>query len=209
MKTVIWDFNGTIIDDVQLCMDIENRMLERRGMFHEYGREEYRKLFCFPVINYYYKIGYTFENETYEDISVEFNDMYDAGFHTCGLVEGFLEKIKEAREKGYQNVILSASRQKALREQCRLLKIDHYFLEILGIDNALAHSKIDMAKRWMIRSGISPDDCIYIGDTIHDKETAEAIGIRNYILAACGHQSYEILSEESDRVVHSLKEVQL
>ena len=135
--------------------------------------------------------------------------MYDAGFHTCGLVDGFPEKIREARQKGYQNVILSASRQDALTEQCRMLKIDHYFLEILGIDNALAHSKIDMAKRWMIRSGISPDDCIYIGDTIHDKETAEAIGIRNYILAACGHQSYEILKKESDRVVHSLKEVQL
>ena len=209
MKTLIWDFNGTIIDDTQLCLDIERQMLQERGLRSDFTVEEYKELFCFPVIDYYYKIGYTFENETYEEVSVEFNDLYDRGFHTVPLVEGFEEKIQEAVAKGYKNVILSASRHDALVDQCRKLHIDHYFLEILGIDNSLAHSKIDMAKQWMIRSGVSPTDCLYIGDTIHDMETAQALSIDNYILAACGHQSYQVLKEKTDRVVHSLKEVRL
>ena len=32
MKTIIWDFNGTIVDDVQGCLDIENDMLKKRRM---------------------------------------------------------------------------------------------------------------------------------------------------------------------------------
>ena len=80
MKTIIWDFNGTIVDDVQGCLDIENDMLKKRRMKGNYTLEHYRNLFCFPVIDYYKKIGYTFEKETYEDVSIEFNDAYNALF---------------------------------------------------------------------------------------------------------------------------------
>lgn len=209
MKTVIWDFNGTIIDDTDLCLNVEKKMLRKRGLRDQYTREDYQNMFCFPVINYYYKLGYTFENETYEEISVEFNDMYDAGFDTCTLVDGFEELIAESIQKGYRNVILSASRHDALVDQCHQLHIAHYFDEILGIDNALAASKINMAKQWMANTDVDPEDCIYIGDTVHDQETADALGIENCILAACGHQSYEVLKEKGANVVHTLREVKL
>lgn len=209
MKTVIWDFNGTIIDDTDLCLNVEKKMLRKRGLRDHYTREDYQNMFCFPVINYYYKLGYTFENETYEEISVEFNDMYDAGFDTCSLVDGFEELIKESIRKGNRNVILSASRHDALVEQCHKLHIAHYFDEILGIDNALAASKINMAKQWMAGADVDPKDCLYIGDTVHDQETADALGIENCILAACGHQSYEVLKEKGANVVHTLREVKL
>lgn len=209
MKTLIWDYNGTILDDLDLCLKIENEMLEERHMKAGYTREQYRSLFCFPVIKYYYKLGYTFENESYEQISVEFNERYDEGFSSCHLTDGFLEKIQEAQEKGYQNVILSACRQDKLLKQTEELGIADYFRERMGMDNMLAESKVEMAKHWMIRSGVNPGECMYIGDTIHDMETAQAIGIGNYVLVACGHQSYEVLHKATDHVVHSLREVQL
>ncbi len=209
MKTVIWDFNGTIIDDAALSLQIENEMRHKRGMMKDISLDEYRELFCFPVINYYYKVGYTFENETYEDISVEYNAQYDALFHTCDLMDGFMDKIQESINKGFQNVILSASLHDALIDQCRQLHIDHLFTEILGIDNRLAGSKIDMAKKWMKNAEVKPEDCLYIGDTTHDKETADALGIDHCILVATGHQSYRVLKDVTDHVVHTLKEVEL
>lgn len=209
MKTLIWDFNGTIVDDVEYCLSIEKDMLKRRGMPYNYTIEDYREMFCFPVIDYYVLLGYDFTKESYADLSVEFNAMYSENFLQCTLTDGFLDKITEAEKKGYRNIILSASHQELLIEQCRLLGIDHYFDEILGIDNNLAGSKIDLAKRWMKQSGTDPDECIYIGDTGHDLDTARAIGIRNIILAACGHESYRRLASQHDTVVHSLREVTL
>lgn len=209
MKTVIWDFNGTILDDLDLCLEIEKKMLRDRNMFADYSREDYQNLFCFPVIDYYYKIGYTFENETYADISVEFNDLYDAGFDTCKLVDGFTELIEQSIAMGNRNVILSASRHDALVAQCHKLHIAHYFDEILGIDNSLAASKIDMAKRWMETADVEPEECIYIGDTVHDAETAEALGIDQCVLVGCGHQSVEVLKTAGVPVVRELKEVVL
>ena len=69
VKLVVWDFNGTIVNDVELCYEIETKMLQERHM-QTYTLEQYRDTFCFPVIEYYYKMGYTFEEESYEDISV-------------------------------------------------------------------------------------------------------------------------------------------
>ena len=204
-KVLIWDFNGTIIDDVDYCINIENTMLKERNMDFISTYEQYRRDFCFPVIDYYYKIGYTFEEESYADISVEFNDMYNAGFDSIQLMDGFEELIAQAKKEGYKNVILSASRQDFLDDQCRRLGIDHHFDEILGIDNNLGGSKIDMALKWMSTADVHPDDCRYIGDTLHDMETAEALGIGNFTLIACGHQSYDVLREKTPNVVHTLR----
>ena len=44
MKTIVWDFNGTIVDDTQICLDIENEMLKKRNMRHDYTIDEYRDL---------------------------------------------------------------------------------------------------------------------------------------------------------------------
>ena len=207
MKTILWDYNGTIINDMELCLNVEKFMLRERGMFAEYTMEDYRDLFCFPVKDYYLKIGYTFENETYEEVSVEFNRLYDMGFNTCTLIDGVLEKIRESASYGYRNVILSACEHTKLQIQTDALGVSQYFADRLGIDNDLAGSKIEMAREWMKKSGTDPDECMFIGDTIHDMETSLAIGVKNYTLVACGHQSYNVLKKETDRVVSAMREV--
>lgn len=210
MKTLIWDFNGTILDDLQLCLSIENEMLKKRGMEkYPVSKQDYLNTFSFPVINYYYHIGYTFDTESYEEVSLEFNQEYDRRFDECSLMDDFITTIEKAIQLGYRNVILSASRHDKLVEQCKLLGIDQYFDEILGIDNMLAASKVEMAKIWMEKSDVEPSECKYIGDTVHDKEVAEALGIHDCVLIANGHQSYEVLRKVTDNVVYTLKEVTL
>ncbi len=208
-KTIIWDYNGTIIDDLSLCLSVENKMLSDRNMKSGYTREEYLDMFCFPVIDYYRKLGYTFEDETYDELSVIFNDLYDEGFGSVTLCEGFEELIGESIKKGYRNVILSAAKHDKLVRQCRDLGIDGYFDEILGIDNLLAGSKIEMARKWMDDSGTLPDDCMFIGDSLHDLDTAKALGVDDVILVASGHQSGGVLKKSWDNVVSSLKEITL
>ncbi len=208
MKTLIWDFNGTIIDDARFCHQIETEMLVKRNM-QTYSFEEYRDMFCFPVINYYYKMGYTFEEETYDDISIEFNALYDAGFPTLSVMDDFLQTIQHAARMGYQNMILSASRQDKLLHQCKELGIDSYFVEICGTDNIYGGSKIEVGKDLMQRRNLNPEECMFIGDSLHDKECANAIGIENVTLVATGHQSKEVLLKEYDNVVNHLSEVKI
>ena len=208
-RMIVWDYNGTILDDTEICLEIENRMLRERGLPNPVAFEDYRRNFGFPVINYYYRIGYTFETETYEEVSDEFNLLYEQEFPRMKLAEGFLPFIDDACAKGYEHVIVSASRQDKLERQCEALGISSYFTELIGIDDHLAGSKIDKALAWQQRTGYDPKDMIYIGDTVHDLETAAALGITNYWLIACGHQAEEVLRRETDRVVTSFKDIKI
>lgn len=206
-KILIWDFNGTIIDDVQLCMDIETDMLQQRKMAFVPDLEWYRDHFCFPVETYYRMMGYTFESESFGEVSEEFNRAYDARFSECRLAAGFEEKLQEALQKGYRNIILSASRQDNLEKQCRMLGIREYFAAVIGTDDLYAASKVERAIRWMKETDIEPEQCMYIGDTLHDLETIEALGIRKYMLVSGGHQSRRILEQRTDKVADFLWEI--
>ena len=208
MKTLVWDFNGTIVDDTELCLAIENEMLEARGMRSGYTVEEYRDMFCFPIKKYYRILGYDFKEESYEELSVEFNEKYDAGFPYLKLVPGCLELLEYAKKNGVHNVIVSATRQSTLEKECEILDISSYFETLVGIADDLASSKVESAVRWMKGAKVNPKDCIVIGDSIHDLETAQAIQAGDCFLVACGHQSYQVLKKSHDKVFHTLEEVE-
>ena len=49
---VIWDFNGTLLDDVQTGIRSVNKLLLDRGLKQIDGVEHYRRIFRFPIIDY-------------------------------------------------------------------------------------------------------------------------------------------------------------
>lgn len=207
MKTIIWDYNGTILDDVGITLRIENQMLDKRGMKSNYSVDEYKDVFDTDMLKYYKWLGYTFENETFEDVCVEFNKYYDEYFNECSLNEGILDALKDSKEKGYTNIILSSCSHDKLVSQCKELGIDTYFEKIMGIDNLLGGSKVYVGKEWMESNHIDPNDCMYIGDTNADYNTASELGVTNIYLVSKGHQSYNRLKELHPNVFHSVKEI--
>ena len=208
MNTIIWDYNGTILDDVDLTYRIEQIMLKERGM-RTYTMAEYKEMFCFPVIDYYHKMGYDFSTETYDEVAAEFTRLYDAGFHKCSVSVGFDKLVERSRHLGWRNIIVSAAREDKLQEQCRWFGIDGYFDAIVGTDDLYGGSKIERALVAMDEYDIDPKACLYIGDTDHDVDTAHAMGIANVILTSGGHQSRCVLEKKCANVVDSLEEINI
>ena len=65
---IVWDFNGTLLDDIRAGIDAVNEMLARRDLATIQSVEQYRELFCFPIIDYYAKLGFDFEKEDYYSV---------------------------------------------------------------------------------------------------------------------------------------------
>ncbi|MDO4500954.1 MAG: HAD hydrolase-like protein [Erysipelotrichaceae bacterium] len=204
MKYVIFDFNGTIVDDVQLSLDCFNNV---RKQFLNKGPidvKEYREIFTFPVKAYYEAGGFDFEKMSFEEIGQVWMDDYISRRKECKVNEGIIDFFKRNREKGIKNVVLSASKIENLIEQIKELGIYDYLDEILGIDNIYASSKVPIGKEFI--KDKNKEDCVMIGDTIHDAEVAKEMGIR-CILVAIGHQSKEKLMSVCDEVYDSIEEV--
>ena len=184
---LIWDWNGTLLDDTELCWSIANRMRAERGMPTMSDVEEYRGVFGFPVIDYYRRMGYTFAQESYEAVSEEFLALYAAGVAGCPLQPHVRETLEEVRRRGIRQVLLSATGSDRLGGQVALFGLTDCFDEIVGGDDNLAHGKAEKARLLMERQSAAPGETLFIGDTDHDREVAAAVGCRCALLTR-GHQ---------------------
>ena len=204
MKYIIFDFNGTILDDVDVNIECINQIAKKYLNREPVKKEEYLNIFDFPVIDYYKKVGFDFEKLSFKVVGREWMDLYESKSQEYRLMEGIEEILQNNIDKGYKNIILSASMKENLDRQCHELGIYDYFDEILGIDNIYAGSKEHIAKAWI--EGKDPSECIFIGDTRHDLDVARAIGVR-CALVAKGHQSKAKLLEYTNEVYDDIREV--
>ena len=197
---ILWDFNGTILDDVSLGIRAVNRMLAARGLAVLPSVEAYQAVFGFPIIDYYRRLGFDFSVEPYEKLAVEWVENYTREMNTLRLNEGFREAWAMLRKAGARQSILSSSEREMLRRQLSLLGIEDCFTEIYALDNIYAGGKAEMARLLL---GETQEEAYLIGDTPHDADTARAIGAR-CVLYSGGHAARSTLETYGFPVVDQL-----
>lgn len=185
-KLIIWDWNGTLLNDIDACVDSMNIMLSRRKM-KRITTDYYKSVFTFPVQKYYEQLGFNFEKESFEELSVEYIDLYNEASQNAPLQIGSVDVLESFKRANHMQIILSASEQSALETQVKARNINQYFQSLLGLNNIHAKSKVNNAINYIEKSNIRYDEIILIGDTYHDYEVAQALGCQS-ILINTGHQ---------------------
>jgi phosphoglycolate phosphatase len=204
-RHIVWDWNGTLLDDSSLCVGILNEMLARRAM-PQVTIEEYRRHFDFPVIDYYRKLGFDFEKEPYDAIAKEFIDAYDLRRFSCSLQENAEAVVRKVASRGMKQSILSAYQQPRLEEVVEHFGMRKYFTVLSGLSDDYAHSKVESGKRLPQRLGCPASELLLIGDTTHDHEVATAMGA-DCILIVSGHQDRQRLERCPASVLDCLAEL--
>ncbi len=205
VEVILWDWNGTLLDDVEVCMASMNTMLSRRGM-PVLSLDHYREVFTFPVINYYRKIGWDIEKESWDALAMEFIGLYMQKLPSAPLHDEAFAVLEYLARREYRQVMISAMEQNALSDSVAQKGIRHFFERIEGLSDHYAFSKADIALRAIHDMNVSPASACLIGDTLHDLEVADHIAC-DCLLVADGHQSRNRLDAVHDRVISDLKEV--
>ncbi len=204
-KYIIWDWNGTLLNDVWLCVDIMNNLLTKRGL-NAISIDDYKSVFDFPVEKYYHKLGFDFERESFKDVGLEFIVEYNQRHIECALHEKSLEIVKNLHHKGYTQFILSARKQSELEREVEHFGLKKYISKISGLNNNYAAGKVEVGRRFMKELKLTSGDIVLIGDTIHDFEVALSLET-NCIIVSNGHQSKERLELRRVPVVDIIDDV--
>ena len=183
---LIWDFNGTLLDDVEVGIRSANRLLAAHGLPLIDSTEHYRALFGFPIIDYYRRLGFDFEKLPYDDLAVEWVAYYLEESRAAALYPDVVDSLERLRRAGIEQIVLSATELGMLTRQIEGLGIGAYFDEILGLGNIRAYSKEEIGRRW--REAHPEASVLLIGDTDHDAAVAAAMGV-DCALVCRGHQS--------------------
>ena len=204
IENFIWDWNGTLLDDVEVNVRTVNDMLLKRGL-SQLDIATYKEQFCFPVKTFQSLVGFDFELEPFEEVAIEYHSTYKQYENEIKLNEDALFVIDMLYVQGANQYILSAAMQEVLITMLEDFNIADKFNGIYGVSDIQAAGKIERGNQLMKENALDPKKTLIIGDTLHDAEVAEALGI-NYLLYSGGHNSYELLSKNA-KVINSLREL--
>ena len=204
-KHIIWDWNGTLLDDRWLCVEGINKALDKRGL-KTINEQTYKDIFSFPVKDYYQKLGFDFSVEPFEIAGDEFVLYYEKHFNRTKLHSQCRSIIKNIFAVGITQSILSAGKHEFLLEWVKAHNLQKYFIKILGIDNQYATGKTELSMSLIKSLSYNNNEVVLIGDTIHDSDVAESMNI-DCLLMDQGHVNNDRLQKTGRKVFSNLTEV--
>jgi phosphoglycolate phosphatase len=201
---IIWDFNGTIMDDVRAGIDNVNTMLAERGLATIDTVERYREIFDFPIEDYYRSLGFDFEREPYEVLAPIWVALYEINSKQSPLTPCLAETLAEVKRLGVEQIVLSACEINMLRRNLESYGVLEHFSEVIGLDNIHARSKLHLAKQW--RAEHPEARALMIGDTTHEFEVARVMDV-DCVLYSGGHQSRRKLSSCQCPIIDNISDL--
>ncbi len=183
---VIWDWNGTLLDDAAYCLDLTDRMLRAFRLQPMETLENYRERFGFPVRDYYASLG--FDPLIFPEVAVLWMDSYMHDEASIPLHKDAVETAEWFYRKNMRQVVISASKIENLQKQLETRPYFDHFDPPCGLGDIYAGSKADIALKWLRSHQDDPGRVLLIGDTLHDLEVARTLGC-SCVLVENGHQS--------------------
>lgn len=204
-KYVIWDWNGTLFNDVELGISIINNILKNNNL-HPLTYNKYRDIFTFPVSDYYKEAGFDFNKTSFEILGKQFMDGYESRKYEFDLYPGAREVLNHIQKNGSKQSVLSAYKHDTLIEILTHYKIIDYFDKIQGLDNIYAGSKEHLGIELRKHIPYIKEEVLFVGDTLHDADVAKAMEV-DCVLISNGHQSPNKLNANGNKVLSDIREL--
>ena len=203
---IVWDWNGTIVNDAWVFVDVMNFFLKKKGL-PQTTIDDYKKTFGFPIQNYWKTLGFKFNDKEFNKLNKLFIEEYQKRIFLPKLQPGIVDLIKKINKFKIKQFVLSASENSLLHKSVGFYKINYLFEDVLGVDNLNAVGKISLAKVLLKKNNLHLKKTLVIGDTKYDLDVAQALGCMA-LLVSHGHIEHKRLLDLRVPLVQSVKEIE-
>ncbi|MEE1282642.1 MAG: HAD family hydrolase [Acutalibacteraceae bacterium] len=203
-ECVVWDWNGTIVDDVNTSLLSVNDMLIKRNL-PTITIQQYHEYLDTPIYKFYEHI-FDLNKITFDVIQSEFNSGYNKYISDNPLNDGAIAVMKMLKESDIKQVIVSSSNQDIVQKGAEKFGVAEYMNYISGSSDNFVGSKVERAIGVISKITTDYSKVVVIGDTLHDCQLANEIGA-DCILLSTGHQSKADLQTTGKPVIDSLNEL--
>jgi len=188
---VLWDFNGTLVDDSWLFVEILNSFLKKNNK-KLISVADYCDTFFFPIESFYKTLG-LYKNKTFfNSLNMEFINQYKQRMFEP-LLHSFVLPFLKNVPSNISHFLLSAQQQKILDSLVLFYSLDSCFEKVVGVDNDFAQGKEESALLLKKALCQSYDRVVVVGDTMLDYRVSRLIGA-SCVLVSWGHYSIDRFS---------------
>jgi phosphoglycolate phosphatase-like HAD superfamily hydrolase len=185
MTHVVWDWNGTLFDDVEAVVDATSEIFAPYGL-GPFGLEEFRAFYTRPIwVAYERLLNRTLEDGEWERLDGAWHDSYHRLMARCGLAADARSTIEVLTAAGHTQSLLSMWRHEQLVPTIARLGLADAFRRVDGLrlpEQAGGH-KAELLVRHLAGLGIDAVDVMLIGDSADDAMAARAVGARAVLYA--------------------------
>ncbi len=188
-SAIIWDWNGTIFDDLDLCYRIYSRLAIIFD-FDELSIQEYRRLYRFPLDQFFYDRGFRGDINR---LALEYRKIYTKGVNKCRIHPGARKLLREFTARGIPQHVVSAHNHNDLQYMIERYKLRRHFSSVNGLSGIEGGSKQKLAVSVLERENLPGSSVLFIGDTDHDYDVALSVSAESWLVAE-GHSAIERLA---------------
>ncbi|MEV6267230.1 HAD hydrolase-like protein [Kribbella sp. NPDC051936] len=206
MRHVVWDWNGTLLNDNHAVLAAVNEVCAGFGRA-ELSWGEWQAAYARPMrLSYEQILRRTLDEAEWEQVDKLYHDRYDALLHTCELAARTHEVLRSCTASGRTQSLLSMWFHSRLTPTVEHYGLTTYFTRIDGLPGAVGGgSKADSLVRHLEAQQLDPADVVLIGDVVDDAEAAQAAGAR-CVLVTTGAMTPQALHSTGAPVAASITE---
>jgi phosphoglycolate phosphatase-like HAD superfamily hydrolase len=203
---VVWDWNGTLLDDNQVVLAAVNEVCTGFGRA-ELSWPEWQAAYARPMrVSYEQILARELDDEEWASVDKLYHERYDALLHTCGLATGVTDALRQWNESGRTQSLLSMWFHTRLTPTVEQFGLAQYFTRIDGLAGEVGGgSKADSLIRHLEAQNLNPAEVVLIGDVVDDAHAAQSAGT-NCILVTTGAMSHSALESTGAPVTNSVPE---
>ncbi|MFF3749960.1 HAD family hydrolase [Streptomyces sp. NPDC002018] len=206
---LVWDWNGTILDDIDAVIGATNAAFADIGL-EAITLDRYRELYCVPIPRFYERLmGRLPSDAEWAVMDAAFHRYYTELRAACVLTAGVEELLAQWRRAGRSQSLLSMYGHEELVPTVRGYGIESHFLRVDGRTGPSGGSKALHMERHLTAlasvGAISPAHTVVIGDAVDDAVAAAHVGARA-VLYTGGTNSRASLETMGVPVVDTLAE---
>ena len=181
---VIWDWNGTLLDDVGAVLEATTVAFRQAGIRVEVTGESYRRSFTRPIRLFYEQLlGRPIGHDEWVRLDHAFHLEYARLDARCTLATGAREVLDEIRELGWSQSVCSMLPEEYLLPAVERQGIAGHFVRIDGLRGAeRGGAKLENLIAHLDHIGVSPTRTVMVGDTVDDAVAARGAGIACILL---------------------------
>ena len=185
---VVWDWNGTLLDDVTLIAQATSQCLGALGC-DPLDVDAYRAAYRRPIHEFYeHLLGRALGPGEFERLDREWHALYVGGVADCGLFEGVEQALDRVHARGWTQSICSMYPHEEIGGLVHALGIAGRFLRIDGIGaERRGGRKADHLRDHLAALHLDGDRVVVIGDSLDDAEAAQACGAASILLTTGLH----------------------
>lgn len=202
---LVWDWNGTLLDDLPVVIDAVNRALRPFGL-NPITVGVYRDHYTRPVRRFYDRLfGREVSDEEWLRLNTSFHEKYFELAGRVDLAPGARNAMDTLKEAGWTQSLLSMSPQDWLEQIVDRLGLTDLFEIVDGLSGPTGGVKAGHLDAHLETLGIAGNGVVVVGDTPDDVAAARHVGARA-ILFHGGSHHIDVLEAEGVPIAETIEE---